>query len=212
MPITREEFSRRRTTDLETAMARGLKAVLQDAVFPAPGGTVRLLAVFDEWPGLNDGNVAPAACVLPNNDITYASPQNTPALLEDTWERRGEPGFGLYKLSEGTKDFVVQVRASTGPERAAIKGGVEEMFVDPQVLMTDAGVRYGIIRELADYYRVPARYTLISSRKPDDAESAARNVEEAEFVIRCDAPHVVVGPVQPFKLKVVVDVVEGPIP
>jgi len=212
MPITREEFSRRRTCDLETAMARGLKRLLEAAVFPAPGGPVRFLEVFDEWPGLNDGNVAPAACVLPDNDITYSAPENTPALLEDTWERRGEPGFGLYKLSEGTKDLVVQARATTGAERTAIKGGIEEMFVDPRVLMTDEGVRYGIITTLPDYYGVPARYTLISSRKPDDADSAARNIEEAEFVVRCEAPHVVVGPVQPFKLKMVVDVGDGPIP
>lgn len=213
MPITREQFSRIRRCDLETAMARALVELVRGRSFTAPGGPVRLLEVYEEWPDLNDGNVAPAACVLPDGDLTISAPQATPALMEDTWERQGEPGFGLYKLGEGTKDFLLEVRASSPEERSAVVGGLEDLLaVDPEVLMTDQGTRYGVVVELGDYYRVPARFTLLSSRKLDDSDSAAKNIEEAQLVVRCDAPKVIVGPVQPFKLNLVVSTGEGPIP
>jgi hypothetical protein len=212
--LPREAYSRKQTTDLETAMATALVAYLGGLSFPGPGGgpPIQLLQVFEEWAGFNDGDVPMAACVLPDGEIVYAPGQGTPTLLEDTWEPQGQAGWGLYRLSEATREFKVVARAPTGAERNAIKAGVETAFVDPQVLMRPSGARYGILLDLPDYFGLRARFTITSSRKLDDGTNAISNIQEAEFTIRAEAPHVVVGPVQPLVLRTTVTVGEGPIP
>lgn len=214
MGITREQFSRRATLDLETALAAAIRRRLLEATFPGAGGVglVKFTEVFDEWPAQDDQYVAPAACVLPDGELMYGPSHPTPTLLEDTWEVRGEPGWGLYELSEASQSFEVVARAPTGAERNALKAGVETLFQDPRVLSVPSGARYGVLLGLPEYYGLQARFSIGASRKLDDGESAQKNIWQAQFTIRAEAAQVVVGPVQPFTLKTVVTECSGPIP
>src|SRR5882672_7368205 len=98
-----DQFSRKQTLDLESAMAKSIADLLRAQEFVGPGGqgTIRFNEVFPEWPTSNDRYIASAACVQPLNPIVYEDARLTPSLLEDTWEPKGMRGFGLYALAEG---------------------------------------------------------------------------------------------------------------
>ncbi len=207
MPISREQYSRTRTTDLETSMALAIARLVGGTLFPGPGGigTIAFVRVYEEWADFNQDAVTPAAAVLPEGELMYGPSHMTPALLEDTWEPRGESGFGLYELSEASRSFQLTARAASASERDALKAGIEELFVlRPDVLMKPQGQRYGLISTMPEYYGLPVRLSLGSSHKGDDPDSVQKNIWEALFTVRAEAPHVVVGPVQPFRIKVVV--------
>lgn len=218
--FTAEQYSRSASVDLETAISLAVKAAIS-GTFPGPGGKgkVAFSETFEDWATFEDNFVTPAAAVLPQDELLYGPSHLTPALLEDTWEPPGEAGFGLYELSEGSREVHVQIRSSNQQERNALKAGVEGAFVRPSVLMVpapvspassaqddltnkDSGVRYGLIVRVPEYWNLPVRLELLGSRKLDDSEHAARNQWEAEFRIAAQASHVVLRPVRPFRVKV----------
>ena len=202
MPITLEQYSRTAVRSARDAMALALRHHLEGLVFKLAGGTFKLATVFDEWPAYLDRYVPPCACVLPN-EWRYADWSFTPKLLEDTWEVSGEPGFGLYKLSEIETDFEISLRTNNPAERDALIEGIEESFVAPRVLMDDAqGPRYGLILQLPEYYGLAARFALQSARVIDDEERTMREQRDAVLTVSSQAPQVRVGPVYPLNLKI----------
>jgi hypothetical protein len=204
MPIKLYQYSRKQTLSLRLSMAAALADFLRSQRFPEPDGPVQFAEVFDEWPAADDRFVTPAACVLPRGALNYAEARLTPTLLEDTWEVKGEPGFGLYALADAECDFEVQVRAPTGKERDDIVAGFERLFVEDGLLMNhEQGRRYGRLVTLQAYFGLPARFSLQSVSILDDQETAIRNRNEAVFVVRAQAKQVRLGPVQPFTLKIV---------
>lgn len=203
---TPEQFSRKQTLDLESAMAKAIADLLRVQNFVGPGGqgTIRFNEVFAEWPSSNDRYVGPAACVQPMNPIVYEDSRMTPSLLEDTWEPKGARGFGLYALAEGVKDFEVILRAPTKPERRALMAGIETLLVAPGVLNNRAqGARYGVVQTMAEYWSLNCRLSQQSKQVEDDADKAQKNRWEATFVVRAQAPLVKLDVVTPFKVKIV---------
>lgn len=204
------QFSRTQTLDLRLALAAALARHLADQTFNAGGRSFGFAEVYDEWPRWTDSYVAPAAVVLPDEEITYADARLTPTLLEDTWEPQdstgtplGLPGWGLYELADGELDLQVNVRAPTGGERTAIVKGIETSFVPTRVTSDyGEGARYGILLDLPEYFGLQGRFSLQSTRVLDDPEATTRNQREAIMVVRAQAPQVKVGIVQPFKLRV----------
>lgn len=201
--FTREQFSRSQTMDLETAIAN---AVISLVSGPFPGaqgrGQIQLAQVFDDWAEFEDDYVDPSGCILPDTELLYGPSHPTPVLLEDTWEPAGEQGFGLYELSEATREFELSIRTETGLDRQALKAGIETAFQSDGVLIAPLnGVRYGTIVSMPEYWNLPCRLTLLASRKLDDAESAQRKIEEARFRILAHASHVKLAPVAPFRLR-----------
>lgn len=190
-------------------MAKALADYLRTARFPDSSGGTQFSEVFDEWPGAEDRFVNTAACVLPRGAMTYADARLTPTLIPGTWEREGEPGFGLYAMADAECDFEVQVRAASPKERADIVAGFETMFVEDGVLMNYLqGRRNGRLITLDAYFGLPARFSLQQMTIDDDGDAAMRNRREATFVVRAQAKHVKVGPVQPFTLRIV-ETVDG---
>lgn len=202
MPITRQQYSRTATRSARDAMALALTRHLESLQFQLSGATFQLATVFSEWPAYLDRYVPPCACVLPN-EWRYSDWAFTPKLLEDTWEVPGEPGFGLYKLSEIETDFEISLRTNNPAERDAMINGIEESFVAANVLMDEAqGPRYGIILPLPEYYGLAARFALQSARVIDDEERTMREQRDAVLTISSQAPQVRVGPVFPLNLKI----------
>jgi hypothetical protein len=190
--------------DLETAMSLAVARAI-DRKYVGPDGRrpLSFQRVFKEWPTFNDEWVNPSAVVLPDGDLLYGPSHMTPTLMEDTWEVRGEPGFGLYKLDEATKEFDIGIRARTQAERNALKAGIEQIFVDDAIILAPLAnkARNGIIVPMPEYWGLSCRLHLVSSRKLDDAAAAAANRWEALIHVRADAPHVKLGIVQPFRLS-----------
>lgn len=200
--FTRQQYSRSQTMDLETAMANAVISLV-DRPFPGPQGRsqIQLAQIFEDWADFEDNFVDPSGCILPDTEVVYGPSHPTPVLLEDTWEPRGEGGFGLYELAEATREFELSIRASTALDRQALKAGIETSFQQDGVLIAPVrGVRTGTIVTMPGYWNLPCRLTLLASRKLDDAESAARKVEEARFRILAHAANVKLAPVQPFRL------------
>lgn len=201
--FTREQFSRSQTTDLETAIAAAVSGVVSQK-FPGPEGRreIQLAQVFEDWADFEDNFVDPSGCILPDTELLYGPSHPTPVLLEDTWEPKGEQGFGLYELSEATREFELSIRTSQALDRQALKAGIETAFQQDGVLVAPVqGVRTGQVVAMPGYWNLPCRLTLLASRKLDDPESAARKVEEARFRILAHASHVKLAPVPPFRLR-----------
>lgn len=199
--LTPEQYSRSQTVDLETALSLAvLRAIDQE--YPGPGGIgkIRFAALFEDWPSFEDSAIFPTAAVLPTSDLTYGPSHPTPKLLEDTWEKQGEPGLGLYELSEAEREFEIQFRGATTAERNAVLAGLQAAFVAPEILMSPPfGSRYGILETMPEYWGLTARFTLMSSRKLDDQDTAAKNIAEGLIRVRAQAQHVRLGIVQPFR-------------
>lgn len=202
MPVlTREQYSRKQTVDLETALALAVLRVI-NKTYQGPGGfgALRFEQLYEDWPSFEDADIVPSAVVMPDAPLLYGPSHPVPRLLEDTWENRGEPGLGLYQLSEATREFDVQFRGSTTAERNALKAGLEGIFVDDRLLIAPKmGARYGVLEAMPEYWGLTARLVLLSSVKLDDQESAAKNIAEGRVTVKAYAPHVRLGLVQPFK-------------
>lgn len=201
--LPRESFTRKQTLDVRLALASALAAHLRTLEFNSGGALFSFAQVFDEWPAWEQEFVSPAACVLPDEELAYVDARPVPTLLEETWEPQGQAGWGLYALSDAECDLRVNVRAPSGGERTAIVQTVEEAFVIDQVTGNyDQGRRYGIMLDLPEYFALQGRFSLQTMRILDDAETAMRNQNEAVFLVRAQAPHVKVAPVQPFLLRI----------
>lgn len=202
--MTLDKFSRKQTLDLQSAMARAIARVVEPAEFPGPGGQgkIRFRKVFPEWPTSADGNVTPAACVASVDTIRYSDALLTPKLLEETWEPRGGLGLGLYKVSEGTCDFHLELRAPSKPERAALVAGLEQLMFVPGVLNKQVGARYGRLLPMPEYWGLNVRVSVQEKALGDDQEAAKTNRWTAAFLVRAQASHVKVDVVSPFQVKI----------
>lgn len=209
--FTITQYSRTQTVDLETAIAQAVLAVI-NRPFPGPGGEgqIQLAQVFEDWADFEDNFVDPSAAILPDDEVIYGPSHATPTLLEDTWEPVGQAGFGLFELSEASREFELSVRTSSSADRAALKAGIETVFQNDSVLIAPPnGVRYGLVVLMPGYWNLPCRLTLLRSRKLDDTESASKKIAEVRFRIAAQAPHVKIAPVQPFRLKLTVTESDG---
>lgn len=205
--LPKASYSRKHILSLRAAMAFALTDKLRNTGFSTPGGGLTYLnEVYPEWPDPEDNFVTPAATIMPGTAV-YEDAGMTPTLLQETWEPYGQPGWGLYKTSELVVPYTIQIRCPTSAERDVIVAGVEDMWVDDEVLMDhQEGARYGILIDLPQYWGVTATFTLMSMETLDNEDAAMRNHREATFSIMGRAPAVKLGPVQPCKLTIKVDV------
>ena len=200
MPISLDQYSRKATIDVRSAMALAVARHLRGLEFFNPS-RFQFSEVFEEWPSYLSRYVPPAACVLPTA-AKYGDALLTPALCEDTWEVKGEAGFGLYKLSELEVDLEVSIRAAHTSEREAIILGVEQSFVDVGLLMTETSGRYGILLDMPEYYGTQCRLSLSSSRVMDDEDRAIREQRDCVLTLQAQASVFRVGRVYPLNLTI----------
>ena len=198
MPIA--QFSRKASIGVRNALALALARLVQDMTFP--GSQAQSFAVvYDEWPDFLDTGVFPAACILPG-EFRYADSQMTPRLLEDTWEPKGMPGWGLQKTAELQTEFQLVIRTNLAGERAQLMQAVEDLFQPQDNLMDQTGPRYGLVVPLPEYYGVNGRFALLSGAVIDNEDTAMREKRDAAFTISASAPKVQVAPVWPMALQV----------
>lgn len=214
MILTPEQYSRSATVDLETAISLAVtRTVTRDFGGAGGVGKIRFTQVFEDWPSFEDNFTTPAAAVLPGDELKYGPSHLTPILMEDTWENPGEPGLGLYELSEASREFQLEYRGSTSTERNALKLGVEGCFVSDEILIAPVlGARYGTLVAVPEYWGLKVRLTLTGSSKLDDAELAAKNIWIGRATILAQAAHVKLGIVQPFRVKVTAVESTDPVP
>ena len=203
-------YSRKQTLGLSDAMAAALVRMLEDAVFPGPGGygQIKLAVAYAEWPSAPDEYISPAACILPGNAGEDVDGHLMPTLLEDTWEPQGRPGWGLYVLSDYEQDFEIRVRAASTAERAALVAGIEQMFVqdpDQMLIAPQKGNRYGVLVDLPEYFGSQARFGLQFTRVLDDEEASMVEAREVNFTVKAQSKKLRVGLVQPFTVHIEVD-------
>ena len=203
MAFTREQYGRKQTLDVRSAMAVALARRLREAEFLAPvGGAFRFSEVFESWPDYGQRYVPPAACVLPS-PVIYDAARLTPTLMEDTWEPQGGVGFGLYKTADIAADFEVNIRTASAAERNIVMAAVENLWtVDGMLMDQEAGPRYGIVVAMPEYFGVCAGFALKSARVIDNEDMAMREHREVVLVVNGQAPQVKLGPVRPMNLTV----------
>lgn len=200
--LAREDYSRKATRDVRSAMASALAAYVAGLSFDLEDGNILKFAeVFSEWPAYLDRNVCPSACVLPGS-WKYGDSMLTPTLIESTWEPQGGSGWGLYKTAEAEVELELSLRASSAYERERLILGLEESFHHAEVLMSQQGAANRIILPLPAYYGLSARYSLLSGRLIDSEEQAMREQRDAVLTISAQAPKVKLGPVHPMSITI----------
>ena len=198
--MTRAEYPRKATRDVRNAAALALSRHLMGLTWEGTEHQ-RFTEVFDEWPAFLNRYQPPAACVLPAT-WTYGSWEYT--LLEETWEPKGLPGFGLYKTNELECEMEVSIRTTSAAEREVIVLALEDAFQDPQMLMSQKrGPRNSIILPMPEYYGLTARFSLQRGRTIDDPDSAMRERRDAVLTVSVQASKVKVGPVYPMALHMI---------
>ena len=198
--MTKEEYPRKATRDVRNAAALALSRHIAGLTWEGTEHR-RFTEVFDEWPAFLNRYQPPAACVLPAT-WTYGSWEYT--LLEETWEPKGLPGFGLYKTNELECEMEVSIRTTSAAEREVIVLALEDAFQDPQMLMSQKrGPRNSIILPMPEYYGLTARCSLQRGRTIDDPDSAMRERRDAVLTVSVQASKVKVGPVYPMALHMI---------
>jgi hypothetical protein len=212
--ISPEQFSRKATTDLETAISLAVaRAVSGQFTGPGGAGKIAFTQVFEDWPSFESYYVPPSAVILPDEPLVFGPSQLVPRLLEETWEPVGEPGLGLYELAEASREIGLQYRAGTAAERNALKAGLETAFVAPEVTLAPVnGARYGALVPMPEYWGLTARLAIVDSIKLDDADSAAQNRWEGRVTIRAQAKLVKLAIVQPFRVRIREVIGPSPVP
>ena len=198
MMFTLDQYSRKASLNVRDAMARALSRHLKTLTFQFG---VRFTDVFDEWPSYVKRYRPPCACVLPSS-WAYSG-WMTPTLLEDTWEPQGAQGFGLYKTGEAETELEISIATTSTEERALIEQGIEDAFVDPELLMSEQrGPRNAILLPMPEYYGLNVRFSLLRGRVIDDEDSAIREKRNAVLTVSAQASKVKVGPVYPLALTI----------
>jgi len=197
--MTRADYSKKATRDVRNAAALALARHLATLTFEGTEHQ-RFTEVFDEWPAYLNRYRPPAACVLPAG-WKYGDWSFTPTLLEDTWEPKGQQGFGLYKTAELECEMEVSLRTTSTAEREVIVLAIEDAFQDPQMLMSQTkGPRNSIILPIPEYYGQTARFSLLRGRTVDDPDSAMRERRDAVMTVSVQASKLKLGPVYPMAL------------
>ena len=199
MPL--EQFSRKATLDVRSALAAALRRHVEALTF-AGSQAQRFAEVFDEWPSFADSEVCPVACVLPG-ECVYDAAHMTPRILEDTWEPRGMPGWGLQKTAELTCEFQLVLRTNLPAERPVLMRAIEESF------QRGTDERYGIVVDLPEYYRIAGRFVLLRGSVVDNEDTAMREKRDAMFMISASAPKVQVAPIFPMAISVTKGLAQG---
>ena len=198
MPLA--QFSRKASIGVRNALAVALGRLVQGLTFPGSQAQ-NFAAVYDEWPDFLETGVFPAACVLPG-EFKYADSQMTPRLLEETWEPKGMPGWGLQKTAELQTEFQLAIRTNLASERSQLMQAIEDLFQPVDNLMDQTGPRYGLVVPLPEYYGITGRFALLAGAVIDNEDAAMREKRDAAFTISASAPKVQVVPVWPMALQV----------
>jgi len=195
--MAKDEFSRTATMDVRGAMAATLARYIAGLKFDTLDGgpDLQFAEVFDEWPSYLDRAVPPSGCVLPSS-WKYGAAVLTPVLIEDTWEPKGEPGWGLWKTAEAEVEFELSFRTTSAVERGKLILGIEDAF---QSTSQEAN---RVVLPLPDYYGLDARYSLLSARVIDSEDQAIREQRDAVMTISAQADKVVLRPVFPMSLTI----------
>ena len=199
MPLA--QFSRKASIGVRNALAVALGRLVSSLTFPGSQAQT-FAAVYDEWPDFLDTGVFPAACILPG-EFRYADSQMTPRLLEDTWEPKGMPGWGLQKTAELQTEFQLVIRTNLTGERAQLMQAIEDLFQPVDNTMDLTGPRYGLVVPLPEYYNLNGRFALLAGAVIDNEDTAMREKRDAAFTISASAPKVQVAPVWPMAVGVV---------
>ena len=200
MQMPRAQFSRKAIIGVRNALAVALARLVEEMTFPGDQAQ-NFAAIYDEWPDFLDTAVVPAACVLPG-DFRYADSQMTPSLIEDTWEPKGMPGWGLMKTAELQADFQLSIRTNLPRERSQLMQAIEDLFQPQGNLMDLTGPRYGLVVPLPEYYGINGRFVLLAGSVIDNEDTAMREKRDAVFTISAYAPKVQVVPVWPLALSI----------
>jgi hypothetical protein len=196
------------TMDARDALALALRRLVEDVRFAGDCQADRFAAVFDEWPSFNDGMALPAAAVLPG-EFRYEAWSPSPHLLEETWEPKGKPGWGLYQTAEVACDFQLTLRTDRIGERPLLMRAIEDAFQAPGMLMDNTAARYGLMLPLPEYYGLLGRFAILAGSVIDNEDAAMREKRDAIFIVSARVPKVQVGPVWPMALQVSKTVLAG---
>ena len=205
MPLA--QFSRKASIGVRNALAVALGRLVQGVTF-AGSQAQNFASVYDEWPDFLETGVFPAACVLPG-EFRYADSQMTPRLLEETWEPKGMPGWGLQKTAELQTEFQLVVRTNLPGERSQLMQAIEDLFQPVDNLMDQTGPRYGLVVPLPEYYGITGRFALLAGAVIDNEDTAMREKRDAAFTLSASAPKVQVVPVWPMAISVTKQLVDS---
>lgn len=186
-----------RTTDLRTALARGLKEYLEKLSVVWEGG--RLLAfkrALITWSDPEDPAKYPSLVLVGQQDMVYEAAMLTPTLIQsDDGTKRY-----LRQVAEGHQEFQLIIWTTDATARMALTAAVEDAF-EPTDFMS------GLRLELPYYFNVRATYEKLSLFYDDTGGDVQRRWRRAVLRLNANAPQMrPVGDLQPMRIRTELDV------
>jgi hypothetical protein len=174
-----ETLTKRRATDVRTALGRGLQEYLKSlGSFIAEGGRRTAIdAVTLHWAQPEAVAKFPSIAIVGDDPMAYGDDVDgplTPRVLSDT---RFDDGSYLVQHCEGEQLFMVQLWATDPPERMALAALVEEAFAPVEWM-------YGFRLELPHYHGAHAEFTPLALTYQDSEEQAQRRYRLAIIALR----------------------------
>jgi hypothetical protein len=184
----------RRETDTTTALTRGLKEYLAQAVKgqAVDGRVVDLKATYDHWPETEDLAAYPALAVY----STEAGKHDTSSFTVNTRAEGALPDGERYAFaSEFVLNLIVELWTVDPEERLALCALIEDALYPVDWM-------YGARLILPHYHGVQADYTLLSTKYIDSADDAKRRWRVAQFSVEGRLPTVkVFGNIPPLAVS-----------
>jgi len=185
-PTDEAQWSARRTTDVRTGMAQGLKEYLEELVVVGIGQReIKLKQVVHTWSEPETPTVLPGACVYAADPGSYGEGSGddaplTPAIRSD----QRFPDGSYFTLPDPlVQQYVVDLWCTDPVERMALTLGIEELC-SPVDWMS------GFRLELPHYHMARAEFLLIASAYTDSEGEGAKRVRRASFVLQGQCPRV----------------------
>ncbi len=196
-PNDKEVLTLVRTTDMRTALARGLKEYLEPLSVVWEGG--RRLAfkkALVVWAEPEDPAEYPSLVLVAQQEMAYEATQLTPTLVQSA---DGTQRF-LRQVAEGHQELQLIIWTNDPAARMGLVAAVEDAL-DPAEFMT------GLRLELPYYFGARASYEKLSLLYDDSQGDAQRRYRRAVLRVNANIPQLVpVGPLPSMRVQTELDV------
>lgn len=189
-------FTANQTTDVHTALTKGLADYLEPVQFDAHGGRpIGFRSAFNTWAEPEDEADYPAVIVYGPEPGKYDASKLNPD-DSNLGERIALPdGRYLSSPAEYTQDLHVEVWCTDSEER-------KNAVIMTEAALTASTFMYGVRLELPHYFNQRATYELMSMGYLDDQDHAIQRVRIARFIVRACVPLTRLLTISPAQIRI----------
>jgi hypothetical protein len=190
-PDDAQRITARRSTDVRTALTRGLAEYLESLSIEWAGGRLlKFKSVYEVWAQPEDMSAYPSAMVSTPTDLNYLADPDAPLNPSPPSLQRFEDGRRWSIVGEAEADVTAELWATDPKELTGLIAMMEDGLM-PVDWMSGARL------ELPHYHGVRARFLMSNVTYDDQETNVARRYRKAQVTCHASVPRVRVYPALP---------------